>query len=241
MKKQRTVYMNYCILLAGGRGARTGADLPKQYIRAGAHMMITYAIAPLIQSGYVDGICIVLEQDMAEKVITDIADAGLDTRKVKFFAEPGENRQFSIMNGMAAILRLKRVGSSGDTVLIHDAARPFLKADLLERMYDALPGHDGVMPALPVKETIYYCKEGAAVSALPDRQRLYAGQAPELFYLRRYYEANAIMDTDAMRKVYGSSEPALAAGMNIVIIPGDENNIKITTDADLKKFTDMKR
>lgn len=63
-----------------------------------------------------------------------------------------------------------------------------------------------------------------------------AGQAPELFRLGKYYEANLRLLPERIRHIHGSAEPAVLAGMDIAMIPGDEKNFKITTKADLERF-----
>lgn len=72
-----------------------------------------------------------------------------------------------------------------------------------------------------------------------DRSTIYAGQAPEVFVLGRYYEANRRLLPDDILKINGSTEPAILAGMDIAMIPGDEGNFKITTKADLERFCKM--
>ena len=97
-------------------------------------------------------------------------------------------------------------------------------------------GIDGVMPALPMKDTVYVSNDGNVIDGLCDRAKLFAGQAPELFELHKYYNANMSLSQDELYKINGSAEPAYMAGMNIRIIPGDENNYKITTKQDLDRF-----
>ncbi|MBO6108199.1 MAG: 2-C-methyl-D-erythritol 4-phosphate cytidylyltransferase [Eubacterium sp.] len=265
--------MNHAILLSGGTGTRINSDRPKQYIRAAekisdstgddsnssgsaGHMMITYAIASLMRSEYIDSIYIVCDEMWRDEISEDIGIAD----KLSGFAAPGENRQLSILNGMETILAgmgengrtlirsgIQAVaGNTGasqpindDTVLIHDAARPFLTEEMLARIYEALPGHDGVMPVLPMKDTIYYSRSGKRVDELLDRGTLYAGQAPELFYLKSYYEATRALLPDRILNINGSTEPAVMAGLDVAMIPGDESNFKVTTDADLERFIEM--
>ena len=69
-----------------------------------------------------------------------------------------------------------------------------------------------------------------------DRSKVYAGQAPEAFRYGKYLEANEALLPDRILDIKGSTEPAIKQGMNIKMIPGDENNYKITTKADLEKF-----
>ena len=247
--------MNYALLLSGGIGSRTGADMPKQYIRAGSYMMTTYAVKSLVLSKNIDAVYIVAETDRRDEILSDIGSAGLDLSKIKGVAHPGKNRQLSIFNGMEQILVENKskedrnisdetkVGAgndeSKDTILIHDAARPFLTEELLENMYRALEDHDGVMPYLPMKDTVYESYDGRKISRLLDRKRIYAGQAPELFRLKAYYKANMALMPDKIYGINGASEPAVLAGMDIVMIPGDEKNFKVTTAEDLKKFKEI--
>ena len=99
-----------------------------------------------------------------------------------------------------------------------------------------MDGHDGVLPVLPMKDTVYLSRDGKCVSSLLNRQEIFAGQAPELFVLGKYYEANEQLLPQKILQVNGSTEPAVLAGMDIAMIPGDEGNYKITTKVDLERF-----
>lgn len=125
-------------------------------------------------------------------------------------------------------------------VLIHDAVRPNLSKEQITACFEALKNHDGVMPVLPMKDTVYLSDGGRCVSELLDRKKIFAGQAPEVFDFDKYYAANLRQLPDGLRRINGSTEPAVMAGMNIAMIPGDENNYKITTKADLEHFRRQK-
>ena len=107
---------------------------------------------------------------------------------------------------------------------------------MIEECLCAVDGHDGVMPGLPMKDTVYSSMDGKSITALLNRGEIYAGQAPEVFRLKTYYEANRRLLPGHILEVNGSAEPAVMAGMDIAIIPGDENNFKITTKTDLEHF-----
>ncbi len=236
--------MNHAIVLSGGTGTRTGADMPKQYVRVDGHMMVNYALEPVLRSGRIDKVCIVCADEWRDEILNDVRAAGLNAGKIVGFAKPGDTRQLSILNGLNFIIEENRLGNTDisgtedsiDTVLIHDAARPFLTEDLIGRCYEALAGHDGVMPVLPMKDTVYLSNDGSNISGLIDRATVFAGQAPELFCLMPYYEANRKLLPDKILKINGASEPAVMAGMKIAMIPGDEKNIKVTSAGDLEKF-----
>lgn len=227
--------MNTALLLAGGAGSRIHTDVPKQYLSLGNRMLITCALEPLIYSSRIDAIEIVAEPVWQEAILEDVQGAGLDIGKIAGFSLPGVTRQHSIGNGIHSILKWHDAADA-DTLLIHDAARPFLTEQLLEACFVALPGHDGVMPVLPMKDTVYESGDGTHVSGLPVRSHLYAGQAPELFLLKKYDCANRALSQEELHRVCGSAQPAVMAGLDIVMIPGDENNVKITTEADLRKY-----
>ena len=120
--------------------------------------------------------------------------------------------------------------------MIHDAARPLLSQKLIADCEGAIRGHDGVLPVLPMKDTVYYSKDGRQITSLLDRQAVFAGQAPELFRLGTYYQANERLLPEEILRINGSTEPAVLAGMQIAMVPGDERNFKITTPADLERF-----
>ena len=87
-----------------------------------------------------------------------------------------------------------------------------------------------------MKDTVYFSNDGVSVTELLDRSRIFAGQAPEVFNLKKYYEANKELLPDRILSINGSTEPAVIAGMDIAMVAGDEKNYKITTPADMGRF-----
>lgn len=224
--------MNIALLLSGGTGLRLGADIPKQYIKVGGKPIISYCIETLSAHEGIDGIQIVADGQWHDEIKEWLVKADVKG-KFRGFSMPGANRQLSIFSGLESI---KAYASDTDTVLIHDAARPFLSQKMITDCLDAVEGYDGVIPVLPMKDTVYESTDGKTISRLLDRSRIYAGQAPELFRLGSYYEANRRLLPERILAINGSTEPAVMAGMKMAVIPGDENNFKITTKADLERF-----
>ena len=194
--------------------------------------MISYCIRTLSAHPDIDGIQIVAAGEWQEQLRLWIDEADV-SRKLRGFSLPGETRQLSILNGLRDVLAY---ASEEDAVLIHDAARPLLSAELITKCLAALEGHDGVLPVLPMKDTVYYSEDGKHISSLVNRSEIYAGQAPEAFVLGRYLAANERLLPAEILAVNGSTEPAILAGLDVVMIPGDENNFKVTTKADLERF-----
>lgn len=225
--------MNVALVLSGGTGMRLGAKLPKQYIEVRHRPIISYCVETLLLHKQVDALQIVADSDWQDKIWEWLKIMDSD-RKFHGFSAPGENRQLSIWQGL---LDIRCYAPDSGYVLIHDAARPLLSTEQITDCLCGVVGHDGLMPSLPMKDTVYTSADGGRrVSSLLDRSMVYAGQAPEVFQIGRYYEANRKLLPDRIRQINGSTEPAILDGMDIVMIPGDERNFKITTRADLERF-----
>lgn len=222
--------MNIALILAGGTGTRLGGDIPKQYVVVEQRMIICYCLAVFGAHPYVDSIQIVAHPDWQDQIHSEMPQNA--AAKFRGFSEPGENRQLSIYSGLRDIMKY---ADAEDIVIVHDAARPLVSEALLSACIDACAVHDGVVPVLPMKDTVYL-GDGSNITSLLDRSTVYAGQAPEAFVLGKYYEANRRLLPDKILHINGSTEPAIMAGMDIAMIPGEESNYKITTKADLERF-----
>ena len=134
-----------------------------------------------------------------------------------------------------ALKYLRNVTVKEDNIIIHDAARPFVSAEMITNIIHKLLSSEGVIPVLPMKDTIYIGESGK-IKKLLDRNQLLAGQAPEGFHFGKYYEANKNLMKDEIFKINGSTEPAIIANMDVAYIEGEEKNFKITTKEDLERF-----
>jgi len=233
-------YMNIALILSGGTGTRLGANIPKQYIEVCGRPIISYCIEQFVKHREIDAIQIVADKQWQETILKCFeANECLKVdcnKKFRGFSKPGKNRQLSIYYGLRDICLY---GKESDYVMIHDAARPLISAQMITDSLDAVKGHDGVLPVLPMKDTIYESIDGEKVSSLLDRDALYAGQAPETFRVGPYFKANKCLLPDRIQEIKGSTEPAILAGLDIVMIPGDTQNFKITTKEDLNRFCEI--
>ena len=229
--------MNTALLLSGGSGSRMKLDLPKQYISVDGRMIISYALEALMKHELIDAVQIVASGEYRDIISKEIKAFDAKTlEKFRGFSDPGATRQLSIYNGIKDI---SGYASDDDVVLIHDAARPLVSADQIKACISGCVSNDGAMPVLPMKDTVYLSRDGRMVSELLDRKQIFAGQAPEAFILGKYLEANERLMPDKIKAINGSTEPAVLAGMDVAMIPGDEGNFKITTMADLERFKEI--
>jgi len=214
--------MNAAIILAGGVGSRTGLDIPKQFVQVDDKPLIQYCYDVIEASEHTDLIAVVCSENYRKLI--------KKAKKPILFVNPGESRQGSVINSLRT---LDELSDRPRTVMIYDAARPFITVELIDRIYSALDGHDGVMPVIPVMDTVYECVDGK-VTGLLNRDVIYAGQAPELFLFDKYLYANTVLSDERLSLIRGSSEPALLYSMDVVTVFGDTRNKKITTKEDIE-------
>lgn len=225
--------MNAAILLSGGTGRRVGLKIPKQYIDVNGRMIISYSLQTILNCEQISRIQIVAADAWRTRIRKEFdrfAEKGLV--RTYAFSDPGDTRQLSIFN---ALKDLQSILAENDYVLIHDAARPFVTGELLNGTLDTARGHDGAIPVLPATDTMYRSIDGKKLSGCIPREEIYAGQAPEAFHFGPYLRANEALMPEQIRKINGSTEPALLAGLDMAILPGDPNNFKVTTAEDVER------
>lgn len=224
--------MNVAVVLAGGMGIRAGLEIPKQYYEVNGKPVIAYCLHTFLMHEKIDAVQIVADRVWHGYIMQHLFVLPCN-EKFRGFSVPGENRQLSVYH---ALIDIRKYASDDDFVIVHDAARPCVSAVQITDCLKMAKGHDGILPVLPMKDNVYLSKDGKKVSSLLNRGMVFAGQAPEVFMLYRYYEANRALLPDKILEINGSAEPAVMAGMDIAMISGDERNFKITTAADLERF-----
>ena len=225
----------YAVILSGGVGSRMGLNIPKQYALVEGEPIISYCLRTFFANDQTDAVVIGVAKEWKEFVAEWLAKV-VPTKPV-FFAEPGETRQYSIFNALEVIEQ--NGGTEGDVVIIHDAARPLVSQELINRCYDECEIADGVLPVIAVKDTVYFSNDGKQIESLLDRSKLWAGQAPEAFLFKKYLQAHRDLPREELLKINGSTELAYRVGMNCHLVAGDPMNFKITTPEDLTNFENI--
>ena len=221
--------MNTALILAGGVGSRMGTGTcPKQYLMLREYPVFCYCLRTFQKHLQIDDIVIVADGAWTGFIDEWLQRTGID--KFKAYAVPGEARQLSILSGLETI---KALLPETEKVIIHDAVRPFLSLELITGCLTGLDQAAGVMPVLPMKDTCYQSRDGTHITGYLPRSQLFAGQAPEAFRFAPYLELHHRMGAQELRQICGSSEIAYKSGMDVLMIPGSEKNIKITTKEDL--------
>lgn len=222
--------MNIAVILSGGKGTRLNNAIPKQYIQVSDKWIIEYCLDTFQAHQMVDGFIIVAEKEWQGHLDERI---GKKYSKLLGFADAGSSRQASILSGLT---KIREMTLDVDYIIIHDAARPNLSKNLITACFQELIRADGVMPVLPVKDTIYFSEKGKTIGSLLNRDQLFAGQAPEGFLFDKYLALHEGLSDLELSGIRGSSEIAFKNGLTVNLIPGEESNYKITTIEDLNKF-----
>jgi 2-C-methyl-D-erythritol 4-phosphate cytidylyltransferase/2-C-methyl-D-erythritol 2,4-cyclodiphosphate synthase len=214
------------IIAAGGRGQRLAADLPKQLLMLGGRTILERSVDAFVASDRIDEIVVVVPQEVADAPPRYLRGV----RKPLTVVAGGERRQDSVAIGFAA------VGGRADVIVVHDAARPFVTPDLIERTIDAAVKFGAAIPALASRDTIKEVGLGAGrehfVERTLPRDGLVLVQTPQAFTVAVLGEAVAL----GRRGIEATDEASLAeqAGYRVRLVEGDPRNIKITVPADLE-------
>jgi 2-C-methyl-D-erythritol 4-phosphate cytidylyltransferase/2-C-methyl-D-erythritol 2,4-cyclodiphosphate synthase len=211
------------IIAAGGWGRRLGAGVPKQLLQVGGATILERSVGAFASHPGVAEVVVALPATLAADPPGWLAALGGGSR-VRVVAG-GERRQDSVANAFDAI------AAEAEIVLVHDAARPFVTADVISRSIEGAAAHGAAIAAVGAQDTVKRVEGGAIAETLP-RESIVLAQTPQAF--RR----GVLRDAVALGRsgVQATDEAALAerAGHRVHVIDGDPANVKITTSHDLE-------
>jgi len=218
----------WAVLAAAGSGERLGADRPKAFVRLGDQPLLAESLERLDASGWIDAIVVAAPPGWEEPTILLAEELGCS--KVSSCVTGGETRAESVKRG------LDEVPDEAAVVIVHDAARPYIDDAVIERVLAPLAeGWDGVVPALPVSDTVKRV-DGERVVETLTRAELRAVQTPQAFV------ANVLRDAYAHGDLATATDCASlveARGGRVKIVPGDRRLAKITDAADLERLAPL--
>lgn len=201
------------IIVAAGRGTRAGGEMPKQWQMLAGKPVVAHALAAFAGFARV----LVIHPDDRAQAEAVAGDA--------MIVEGGASRDASVRAALSALQ-----GRGFARVLIHDGARPLVSQAVIARVLAALDSHPGAAPALAVTDALW-TGEGGLVSGTRDRAGLYRAQTPQGFRFAEICAAHDAHPGGAADDV----EVARAAGLDVAIVEGDEDNIKLTFPGDFAR------
>ncbi len=227
--QQREVATIGIIVVAAGRGERAGAsdEGPKQYRRIGGHPVIAHTLEKFLAWKRSGPIIAVIHQDDHE-LFENMRLCLREGNRV-ITVNGGATRQQSVLAGLRA---LSQHGASH--VMIHDAVRPFFDEELLNRVATCLEeGNAGVLPAMPVTDTLKRSSADGHVAETVDRAGLFAAQTPQAFALPVILHAHERAAADGRSDFTDDASIAEWAGIPVQLVEGSPDNVKLTVKRDI--------
>lgn len=208
------------VIPAGGAGQRMGG-VAKPLLELAGRSLLQRSVQPFLDRTDVHWIVIALPSELAAAPPHWL----MSDRRIDIVAG-GAERGDSVRNALAA------VPIEADIVLVHDAARPLISAEVIERCIAAAADGLSAIAAIPVTDTVKEVDEGGRVTATPDRRTLWSAQTPQAFPAEVLRNAHARAAAD---RVSTTDDAALVAryGGTVIVVEGAPENLKITTPADL--------
>lgn len=217
--------MTVALIVAAGRGHRFGGPIPKQYREIEGVPIIRHTVEALRRHAAIVAVQVVIAP--SDRDLYNAATDGLD------LPDPvigGASRQESVRNGLERIARF-----APDKVLIHDGVRPFIEVAVIGAVIDALDRVPGAVVGIPLTDTLKRCN-GMIVSGTVDRTGLWRAQTPQGFRYAAILDAHRRVHRELPAQDF-TDDCAVAeqAGLTIEMVPGSEENFKITTESDLSR------
>ena len=207
--------MNSAVIVAGGTGFRFGGDIPKQFIKINGQEILSFSVNTFLDHPQIDEVIIVCHPDWKEHIITNYPNC--------IVVKGDQRRQDSSMKGVSI------VSDESEHVLIHDAVRPFVSKKIISDCLSALENSDGSAPIMNVSNSLIQLEKEKATYV--DRSQIREVQTPQCFRKELISEAlsSDIEGTDDIGIVL-----RLFPESKLSFIPGNRDNLKITTERDLQ-------
>ena len=235
--------MNIAVILAGGTGSRMGGSLPKQFLDLDGRPVIVNSIEAFDSHPAIDEVAVVIHPDWRGRMEEIVAQG--HWQKVKKIIDGGSERYMSSLNAIMAY-----IDEPDDTnLLLHDAARPLLSADIIDRVVSAFERHDAVGVAVPSTDTVWevhpdFIVEQTTeisrfVARIPERKLMWRAPTPQAFRLPLIRDAyqRALQDPRFQATDDCGVVRKYMPGTKITVVEGNERNRKITFPEDLQIAT----
>ncbi len=219
------------LIVAAGRGSRAAAagQPPKQFALLGDKTVLARSIEAFSLHPGVDHVALVIHPDDTENCAAVSASLGPSTQtKLLPVAMGGETRQESVRRGLAALGRV-----APDLVLIHDAARPFVAPDVIDRVIVALENAPGAIAAIAVTDTLKRASGEGRIDGTIDRSGLWRAQTPQGFAFVAIRDAHDKAHAAGLEAFTDDAALAEWAGIEVAVVPGGDRNVKLTSADDI--------
>lgn len=220
------------VIVAAGRGQRAGEGLPKQYRAVASRPVLARALEPFLAHPRIEAILCAIHPD--DRPLYDEAVGALGAHAALLDpVEGGATRQVSVLRALEAFGA--RATPKGTLCLVHDAARMYVSAELIDRAIDAGSRHGAAVPALPVTDTVKRVDSDGLIAETLDRSALRTVQTPQAFAFGLLLDAHRKASAEGHRDFTDDARLAEWASLPVHVFPGDPANMKVTTPADFEE------
>ncbi len=213
------------LLVAAGKSERMGADLPKPYVNLGDETLLKRAVKTFLEHPKIDAVRVVIRRE--HHAIYKKAVEGLTMFPC---VVGGDSRQESVHLGLESLAH-----RPPQVVLIHDAARPLVSPELIDRVLAGLEKNTAVIPALAVTDSLKRIDKNIVAESV-SREHIYTVQTPQGFHFSTLLEAHRAF---AGQNLTDDAALMEKTGTKVIIVDGDPDNIKITTAKDIERMTSL--
>ena len=222
---------NIALLIAGGSGNRMHQDIPKQFITVNERPVIVYTLEAFENHPEIDAIAVVCIEGW-DQVLWAYAKQ-FNISKLKYIVPGGENGQSSIRNG---VFELEKHFSSDDLVLIHDAIRPMVSAEIISDNIRIAKKYGNAVTVIPCAEAMMQTEDGVVSCGSYPRDQLKRTQTPQAFRIGDICELHRSALEAGVTNSVASCTLMIEMGSQVYFSSGSEKNIKLTTVEDIDIF-----
>lgn len=216
---------NIAVITAAGKGIRLRKDIKKQYIKINDKPIIYYTVKTFNDAEFIDEIIIVSDRENILYMEKEIVEK-YEFSKVTHVVEGGSTRKDSVLSGF------RKINDKNSIVVIHDGVRAFVDKEIIFKSIEKANEKGAAVAAVNSSDTIKIVKNQKVENTL-DRKNLRKIQTPQTFKYEILEDAYSVVNWDD-EKITDESYIVESAGYDVYIVEGSENNIKITTEFDLK-------
>jgi 2-C-methyl-D-erythritol 4-phosphate cytidylyltransferase len=213
------------VIPAGGSGQRMGSSTPKQFLTLGHSPLLLHCLLVFERAASISEVILVVPTDERSRTLSEVVER-YGIRKVLKVVAGGATRQESVYHG------LKETDPEAEIVVVHDAVRPFVTEELIDRSIEMTRKSGAAIVAVPMKDTVKQVDADGHLTKTLDRSNLWLAQTPQVFRRALLLEAYRKAECD---QFHATDDAALVEriGHKVAIVPGRWDNIKITTPEDM--------
>ena len=226
--------MIFGAILAGGVGSRMNiSDMPKQFLPLGDKPILVHTLEKFLLCERLDMIYIGVHPNWVLHM-EDLLDKYVPARKAGIRIVPGGGDRNSTIINIIEKIEADHGASDEHIIVTHDSVRPFVTMRIIEENIDAALKHGACDTVVPATDTIVVSDEGGTITEIPDRSKMYQGQTPQSFNMKRLKELYFDLSDEEKNVLTDACKICVVRGLPVFMVRGEVSNLKITNVSDYK-------